>query len=122
MKNSVAKGSVKVVSGERKGQRLVVLNRPDMGDETPCTGEVHSNPHMDGCTVCLANRWGWVRRMGRVSLRATLESGEVVRVADLTDEQYEVASESSAFEFLSVEERRKGIVASFFVVAARRAA
>jgi hypothetical protein len=25
----------------------------------PCTGEAHSNPHIDNCRSC-APRWGWV--------------------------------------------------------------
>jgi hypothetical protein len=25
-----------------------------------CTGEAHSNPHIDNCGVCLSHRWGWL--------------------------------------------------------------
>lgn len=25
----------------------------------PCTGEAHSNPHIDTCMSCLSGTWGW---------------------------------------------------------------
>jgi hypothetical protein len=32
----------------------------------PCTGEAHSNPHIDHCFLC-APRWGWVGAVEVVS-------------------------------------------------------
>ncbi len=27
-----------------------------------CTGEAHSNPHIDNCGVCVNHRWGFIAR------------------------------------------------------------
>lgn len=81
--------------------------RKKTGRRVPCPGSAHSNPFIDNCGLC-APAWGELVELAPIDLAAARAAGLVVRVCDLTPEQFdEVKAQIKAgeAEYVNVERR-----------------
>ena len=62
-----------------------IYERQPTGRMLPCTGDAHSNPHIDNCMIC-APRWGEVPEYAPTDFDAAKREGLVVRAVDVPDD------------------------------------
>lgn len=95
------------------GTTLLLVERKLIG-LVPCTGEAHSNPHIDNCMLC-APRWG--QMLSYAPLFPDACAGRVgVPVNDGDEAAFKAAEELGEVRMVrATEKRNRGCTSSFFV-------
>jgi hypothetical protein len=106
-----------IVTVLKTGATFPLYVRKPTGKDVPCTGDAHSNPHIDHCMVCLP-RWGVVAEvepeLTAERLAEVLAQGFAVWAGDIEDE---VNRELSAEEMLQVSTKTTTMFAAIPTVA-----
>lgn len=99
-----------VVTDEGKKFKRVF---PEEAGLIPCTGEAHTNAHIDNCGVCLGHEWGKMMAYKSVPL-AALTKETAVSYNDSDLDGYYAAEKEGKVKLVNVTEKTRTTTSSYF--------